>query len=111
MKIDPGMHIGLHLVFFGKTGVTVAPAFSDDEAEDEPHQSGYPLVIGMIVPKEGNALDYGLLNLTLALLNCLVAATTFLGLVATAEWLELPETEEKLLRWLPLRLCLLKLLN
>jgi hypothetical protein len=23
MKIDPGMHIGLHLVFFGKTGVTV----------------------------------------------------------------------------------------
>jgi hypothetical protein len=55
MKIDPGMHIGLHLVFFGKTGVTVAPAFYDDEAEDEPHQSGYPLVIGMIVPKEGNA--------------------------------------------------------
>jgi hypothetical protein len=23
MKIDPGMHIGLHLVFFGKTGVTI----------------------------------------------------------------------------------------
>jgi hypothetical protein len=23
MKIDPDMHIGLHLVFFGKTGVTV----------------------------------------------------------------------------------------
>jgi hypothetical protein len=23
MKLDPGMHIGLHLVFFGKTGVTV----------------------------------------------------------------------------------------
>jgi hypothetical protein len=22
MKIDPGMHIGLHLVLFGKTGVT-----------------------------------------------------------------------------------------
>jgi hypothetical protein len=22
MKVDPGMHIGLHLVFFGKTGVT-----------------------------------------------------------------------------------------
>jgi hypothetical protein len=22
MKIDPSMHIGLHLVFFGKTGVT-----------------------------------------------------------------------------------------
>jgi hypothetical protein len=22
MKIDPGMHIGLQLVFFGKTGVT-----------------------------------------------------------------------------------------
>jgi hypothetical protein len=23
MKLDPGMHIGLHLVFFGKTGVTL----------------------------------------------------------------------------------------
>jgi hypothetical protein len=23
MKIDPSMHIGLHLVFFGKTGVTL----------------------------------------------------------------------------------------
>jgi hypothetical protein len=22
VKLDPGMHIGLHLVFFGKTGVT-----------------------------------------------------------------------------------------
>jgi hypothetical protein len=22
MKLDPAMHIGLHLVFFGKTGVT-----------------------------------------------------------------------------------------
>jgi hypothetical protein len=22
MKLDPGMHIGLHLVFFGKLGVT-----------------------------------------------------------------------------------------
>jgi hypothetical protein len=25
MKLDPGMHIGLHLVFFGKTGVTFTP--------------------------------------------------------------------------------------
>jgi hypothetical protein len=25
MKLDPGMHIGLHLVFFGKSGVTVKP--------------------------------------------------------------------------------------
>jgi hypothetical protein len=24
MKLDPGMHIGMHLVFFGKSGVTVA---------------------------------------------------------------------------------------
>jgi hypothetical protein len=24
MKIDPGMHIGLHLAFFGKTGVTAS---------------------------------------------------------------------------------------
>jgi hypothetical protein len=23
MKLDPGMHIGLHLVFFGKIGMTV----------------------------------------------------------------------------------------
>jgi hypothetical protein len=23
MKLDPGMHIGLHLVFFGKSGVTL----------------------------------------------------------------------------------------
>jgi hypothetical protein len=22
MKLDPGMHIGMHLVFFGKAGVT-----------------------------------------------------------------------------------------
>jgi hypothetical protein len=26
MKIDPDMHIGLHLVFFGKTGVTARAA-------------------------------------------------------------------------------------
>jgi hypothetical protein len=25
MKLDPGMHIGLHLVFFGKSGVTQSP--------------------------------------------------------------------------------------
>jgi hypothetical protein len=25
MKLDPGMHIVMHLVFFGKTGVTPAP--------------------------------------------------------------------------------------
>jgi hypothetical protein len=24
MKLDPGMHIVMHLVFFGKTGVTAA---------------------------------------------------------------------------------------
>jgi hypothetical protein len=23
MKLDPSMHIGMHLVFFGKTGVTL----------------------------------------------------------------------------------------
>jgi hypothetical protein len=26
MKLDPGMHIDLHLVFFGKTGVTATMA-------------------------------------------------------------------------------------
>jgi hypothetical protein len=25
MKLDPGMHIGMHLVFFGKSGVTPSP--------------------------------------------------------------------------------------
>jgi hypothetical protein len=25
MKLDPGMHIGMHLVFFGKAGVTWCP--------------------------------------------------------------------------------------
>jgi hypothetical protein len=29
MKIDPGMHIGLHLVFFGKTGVTLFQGLED----------------------------------------------------------------------------------
>jgi hypothetical protein len=24
MKLDPGMHIGVHLVFFGKSGVTLS---------------------------------------------------------------------------------------
>jgi hypothetical protein len=32
MKLDPGMHIGLHLVFFGKTGVT------GEKNEPEPTQ-------------------------------------------------------------------------
>jgi hypothetical protein len=32
MKIDPSMHIGLHLVFFGKTGVTYREADDDDLA-------------------------------------------------------------------------------
>jgi hypothetical protein len=31
MKIDPGMHIGLHLVFFGKIGVTLPIDRNDDE--------------------------------------------------------------------------------
>jgi hypothetical protein len=30
MKLDPGMHIGLHLVFFGKTGVTVVQESKSD---------------------------------------------------------------------------------
>jgi hypothetical protein len=32
MKLDPGMHIGLHLVFFGKIGVTAAYAVSNAES-------------------------------------------------------------------------------
>jgi hypothetical protein len=39
MKLDPGMHIGLHLVFFGKSGVTArlqrkAPATTHEEEGD-----------------------------------------------------------------------------
>jgi hypothetical protein len=39
MKLDPGMHIGLHLIFFGKSGVTLArsrvrPVGSDWEHEE-----------------------------------------------------------------------------
>jgi hypothetical protein len=40
MKLDPGMHIGMHLVFFGKSGVTandgerhVPTTASDDGGE------------------------------------------------------------------------------
>jgi hypothetical protein len=41
MKLDLGMHIGLHLVFFGKTGVTMGHThvecgtgeFSEEELE------------------------------------------------------------------------------
>jgi hypothetical protein len=33
MKLDPGMHIGLHLVFFGKSGVT-----EDEAASVEDHE-------------------------------------------------------------------------
>jgi hypothetical protein len=32
MKLDPGMHIGLHLVFFGKTSVTKAEMIKGLEA-------------------------------------------------------------------------------
>jgi hypothetical protein len=42
MKLDPGMHIGLHLVFFGKTGVTstgikisAARAYQEQERAEE----------------------------------------------------------------------------
>jgi hypothetical protein len=29
MKLDPGMHIGMHLVFFGKSSVTVRERSSE----------------------------------------------------------------------------------
>jgi hypothetical protein len=34
MKLDPGMHIVMHLVFFGKAGVT---GFHDEEGFLSPH--------------------------------------------------------------------------
>jgi hypothetical protein len=36
MKLDPGMHIGMHLVSFGKPGVTVhgGPASSNEGVHD-----------------------------------------------------------------------------
>jgi hypothetical protein len=35
MKLDPGMHIGMHLVFFGKAGVTQGS--TSKEANDHLH--------------------------------------------------------------------------
>jgi hypothetical protein len=40
MKLDPGMHIGLHLVLFGKTGVTAvlrAEALEDQLLKSRKH--------------------------------------------------------------------------
>jgi hypothetical protein len=42
MKLDPGMHIGMHLVFFGKSGVTdgsymLVPANEDEGAGGDVH--------------------------------------------------------------------------
>jgi hypothetical protein len=34
MKIDLGMHIGLHLVFFGKTGGTVSKVKAPESARE-----------------------------------------------------------------------------
>jgi hypothetical protein len=41
MKLDPGMHIGLHLVFFGKTGVTVVKLRERSIEITETSQKGY----------------------------------------------------------------------
>jgi hypothetical protein len=43
MKLDPGMHIDLHLVFFGKTGVTFyryAFHMSSMRGKDTLHSNG-----------------------------------------------------------------------
>jgi hypothetical protein len=32
MKLDPGMHIGMHLVSFGKSGVTVGQEIREKNA-------------------------------------------------------------------------------
>jgi hypothetical protein len=32
MKLDPGMHIGLHLVFLGQTGVTIGVGAGEEQA-------------------------------------------------------------------------------
>jgi hypothetical protein len=42
MKIDPGMHIGLSLVFFGKTGVT---RMDRDPRADSPKVATQPPVL------------------------------------------------------------------
>jgi hypothetical protein len=31
MKLDPGMHIGMHLVYFGKPGVTIRGRITADK--------------------------------------------------------------------------------
>jgi hypothetical protein len=44
MKLDPGMHIGMHLVFFGKSGVTCAerrgPTLGKDVDPGLPRSTG-----------------------------------------------------------------------
>jgi hypothetical protein len=45
MKLDPGMHIGMHLVFFGKSGVTV---FSDGLPEKKLQLIGMSILINPI---------------------------------------------------------------
>jgi hypothetical protein len=60
-----------------------------------------PPVIGMMVPNDGKALEFGVPNLTEALTNFLVVAAGFLEWVAVAGLPGSLVTEEKLLRWLP----------
>jgi hypothetical protein len=62
MKLDPGMHIGLHLVFFGKSGVTL---FDLDQRGGETAEAGDQQVGTMrrardnLVGSTAGSLPYG----------------------------------------------------
>jgi hypothetical protein len=54
-----------------------------------------PPEIGMIVPKDGKAFEFWVLNLILVLMNCQVVVARFLELAMVAGLTELPATEGK----------------
>jgi hypothetical protein len=55
-----------------------------------------PPEIGMIVPKEGKAFEFWVLNLTLVLTNYQVVVARFLEMAVVVGLIELPVTEGKI---------------
>jgi hypothetical protein len=60
-----------------------------------------PPEICMMVPKDGKAFEFWVLNLILVLTNYRVVVVRFRKLAVVAGLIGLPATEGKLLRWLP----------
>jgi hypothetical protein len=54
MKLDPGMHIGMHLVFFGKSGVTQGPMIKAIlwlmESSGTRAKSGWAITVKLVGP-------------------------------------------------------------